>query len=159
MDPIAELEKRIEENKRLVSEQEQALAVLKKAFGISAANTKTQAVITKNSEVNDVFSFGDLIAPTNKRNTFLDDIKSVISQFASNEFSVVHVEAALKRKGIEINGKSPRARISLALAKLMDDKFVEKVFDGSGNIPHRYRLKGETPVVAGVPNVTMSLAG
>lgn len=158
MDPIAELEKRIEESKRLVIEQENALAVLKKAFGVaytSAANTtKPQKVAT-----DEVFNFNDLILPEVKRNTFNDDIRAVIGTFGKNEFTVLHVEAALIRRGIEIKGKSPRARISLSLAKLVEENFVGKVFEGSGNVPHRYLLKGESPVDAGLSSVTMSLAG
>lgn len=156
MDPIAELEKRIQESKQLIAEQESALAVLKKAFGgigTTAVVSATKPAINKN------FSFGDLVVPPMKRNVLTDQIQSVVGTFGTNEFTVLHVEAALQQLGTPVNGKSPRARISLSLAKLLDDKFVEKVFEGSGNVPHRYRLKGESPASTGLSGVTMSLAG
>lgn len=155
MDPIVELEKRIQENKRLVIEQEQALAVLKKAFSGAATSVATP-VITKKSDASQPFNFNDLLVVEKKRNSLTDEIQSVVSTFGKNEFTVLHVEAALLRNGVELIGKSPRARISLSLAKLVEQKFVEKVFEGSGNIPHRYRLKGESPASTGLSNATMS---
>lgn len=155
MDPIEELEKRIQESKRLVTEQENALAVLKKAFGVTVAKVMPE----QKQEISKAFSFNDLVVPDLKRNKLTEHIESVVKTFGTNEFSVLHVEAALKKHGIEINSKSPRTRISLSMAKLLDSGLVEKVFEGSGNVPHRYRLKGETPVATGVSDVTMSLAG
>jgi hypothetical protein len=145
MDPIAELEKRIQESKRLVTEQENALAVLKKAFG-GAIYAPTPALGKSKVQQSGTFSFDDLSVPdTKQRSKVTEDVKSVVSNFGTNEFTVLHVEAALLQRGIVIDSKSPRARISLAMAKLLDEGFVTRVFEGSGNVPHRYLLKGETP--------------
>ena len=156
MDPIVELEKRIEENKRLVLEQEQALAVLKKAFSGAATSVATP-VVNKKSDASQPFNFNDLLVVEKKRNSLTDEIQSVVSTFGKNEFTVLHAEAALLRSGVPLIGKSPRARISLSLAKLVEQNFVEKVFEGSGNIPHRDRLKGESPGEAGLSSATKSV--
>ena len=47
----------------------------------------------------------------------------------------------MKRLGIEVAGKTPRSRISMAFTKLGEDGFIVRTFTGGGNVPHRYRLR------------------
>lgn len=76
-----------------------------------------------------------------KRKTLVDDIRDVIRRFGAQEFSIVHVESAMKRLGVEIAGKTPRSRISMAFTKLGEDGHIVRTFTGGGNVPHRYRLR------------------
>lgn len=76
-----------------------------------------------------------------KRRTLADDVADLLPRIGPQEFSIAHVEALLKRCGIEVNAKSPRSRISVALAKLCDDGVLMRTFIGGGNVPNRYRTK------------------
>ncbi len=152
MDPIAELEKRIQESKRLLTEQENALAVLKRAFGggmsISTINTPT----TLNSP--SAFNFKDLLSDSSNKITLADEVKKVISAFEDNEFTVKHVVLALEKQGYEHNLKNPNARVGQILTGLVDSKVLAKTKEGIGNAPHWYVAKSEMPTVtaAGISN-------
>lgn len=76
-----------------------------------------------------------------KKRTLADDIKDLLPKFGTQEFNIAHVEAILKRAGIEVIAKSPRSRISVALTKLCEDNVVVKTFSGAGNTPNKYRAR------------------
>ena len=84
----------------------------------------------------------DKLVPDIDRRTLIDDVQDVVSRFGHQEFSVVHVDAALKHQGVEIKGgKFPRSRISTVLGKLEDQGVIVRTFKGGGNVPNRYTLK------------------
>jgi DNA-binding transcriptional ArsR family regulator len=76
-----------------------------------------------------------------KKKTIVDDTREVVKKFGSQEFNISHVESALKRFGVQVAGKSPKSRISVALSKLTEEGVVERTFKGAGNTPNRYKLK------------------
>lgn len=78
---------------------------------------------------------------TARRRTMVDDVRDVVRRFGRQEFTNAHAEAAMRRLGIEIVGKTPRSRISLAFAKLVEEGVLARTFIGGGNVPHRYRLR------------------
>ena len=88
-----------------------------------------------------------------KKRTLMHEIKDVVMRFGTQEFTIGHTEAVLKKLEIEIPGKTPRARISMNLAKLCDAKLLTKTFEGSGNTPNRYRLTSSMTAeeLAGAP--------
>lgn len=139
-DIIAEFEKRIAANKRELEEQERALAVLKRTMGIAASEQQFPSDIKE--KTTDILNFDDLVGTIqkSKKKTLADEVKNIVSLFGSNEFTVTHVEAALKQRGIEIDAKNPRARIAIALGQIAEEGFVKRVFEGAGNVPHRYML-------------------
>lgn len=141
-DVFEELEKRIAAKKKEVEEEERALAILKRTM----ARGPVPQEIDNSATWGDRFKFEDLLGSVEKsrKRTLISDVREVISQFGNNEFTVVYVEAALEKKGIVLDAKSPRARISIALAKLVEDGTVIKVGEGGGNIPHRYKLKNDS---------------
>ncbi len=75
-----------------------------------------------------------------KKSTLMDDIKNVIERFSGQEFTVAHVEAALKGLGKGSDAKHFRNRVSVAIRKLTDEKVLERTFKGSGSDPHKYRI-------------------
>ncbi len=79
-------------------------------------------------------------SPTRRR-TLVDDVRDVVRRLGRQEFTNAHVEVAMKHLGIEIVGKTPRSRISLVFAKLVDEGTLARTFVGGGNVPHRYRLR------------------
>jgi len=74
-----------------------------------------------------------------RKRTLIDDIRDIAPRFGTQEFTIAHVEGALKKLGIEVTGKFPRSRISVALVKLAEERVLIKTFTGIGNVPHRYR--------------------
>lgn len=137
-DIFAELEKRIAAKKRELEEEERALAVLKRTMARSVDNTYSNTIIPPES-----IRFEDLVGSVEhtKKRTLLDDVRDTVSKFGSNEFNVGHVDAALQKMGIKVDAKSPRARISLMLGKLVEEGFLTMTFKGAGNVPNRYKLK------------------
>ncbi len=83
----------------------------------------------------------ELLAPSTGSPTLVDQVKNAISRFDTKEFTVAHVEAALIRLGAihpDVS-KTVRPRISSILAKLYDNKELDRTFKGKGNVPHRYK--------------------
>jgi hypothetical protein len=76
-----------------------------------------------------------------KKRTLVDDVKEVVMRFGSQEFILGHVDVALKRQGVEVTGKSPKSRISVALVRLCRDEVLVRTFTGVGNVPNRYRVR------------------
>jgi DNA-binding transcriptional ArsR family regulator len=139
---LDDLRKEIEDDKKRLSEKEAVLRFLEGRV----SNIPVSASIVRNdfpSKDDGIISLDTLI-PEIKRRTVIDDIHDVVGRFGNQEFTVVHVEAALKKTGYEFKGdKSPRPRISTALGKLEDQGVIVRSFEGKGNVPHRYKLKGE----------------
>lgn len=139
---LDDLRKEIEEDRKSLSEKEAVLRFLEGRVSSSSASGK----IVHESPLpqNDGIISLDSLIPEMRRRTVIDDIQGVIGRFGNQEFTVVHVEAALKQTGYEFKGeKSPRPRISTALGKLEDQGVIVRTFEGKGNVPHRYKLKGE----------------
>lgn len=76
-----------------------------------------------------------------KRRTFVDELRDVVRRFGGQEFDISHAEAALKRVGVEVSGKTPRSRISASLSKLHEEGFLVKTFEGGGNVANRFRVR------------------
>lgn len=136
-DIFAEFEKRIAAKKRELAEEEHALAVLKRTMAQDMGRPKDNG-----DEWSGAIKFEDLAGSVekSKKRTLVDDVRDVVSQFGSNEFTIAHVDAALGKMGVVVDAKSPRARMSVALGKLVDENFVVMTFKGGGNIPNRYKL-------------------
>lgn len=139
-DIFAEIEKRIAVKKRELEEEERALAVLKRSMGQPI--TATSTIEPQNTQVGPI-KFEDLLGSVQKtkKRTLIDEVRDAVSQFGSNEFTISHVDAALNKMGVVVDTKNPRARMSIALSKVLDEGFIVKTFEGAGNIPHRYKLK------------------
>lgn len=144
-DIFAEFEKRIAAKKRELEEEERALAVLKRTMARPQDQSGNDQIIP----VENSFKFEDLIGSVEKtkKRTLVDDVREAVSKFGSNEFTISHVDAALNKMGVVIDAKNPRARMSMSLAKLVDDGYVVKVFEGAGNVPHKYKLNEAHSVV------------
>lgn len=98
-----------------------------------------QILLNEESELIDLQELAGGIGQ--KKRSLADDVADLLPKVGSQEFNIAHVEALLKRSGIEVNAKSPRSRISVALAKLCEDGIVMRTFSGGGNVPNRYRTK------------------
>jgi hypothetical protein len=137
------LRKEIEEARKALAAKESALQYLEenahKFFRSDPVPTNTKPAVEGE------FQLEQLVINTVRR-TFMSDVKNVIKRFGQQEFTVAHVEAALKKIGIEFkDGKSPRPRISTILGKLEDTGVLVRTFEGKGSVPNRYRLLQDSP--------------
>jgi DNA-binding MarR family transcriptional regulator len=87
------------------------------------------------------------LVPNKKPGTFELEVKDVIESFGNQEFSMEHIDAALTRKGIANNIKHRRSNITSKLGKLEKKNFIERTFQGSGNIQNRYKRVQERAVL------------
>lgn len=142
---LEEFEKRIAANKRDIEEQEHALAVLKRTMG--KPSLSTTEVIASKGQIGKI-NFDDLIGSVEKtkKRTLIDEVREVVNLFGDNEFTVAHIEAALKKTGVVVDAKNPRARIGIALTAVLDEGLIVRTVPGAGNIPHRYKLKSAVDV-------------
>ena len=145
-DLIKELEARISVKRKELEDEERALVVVKRMMGqlsndLPLGNTSKEQLASIN--------FDDLIGTIEKKRTLIDEVRDVIRQFGKNEFTVAHIEAALKKIGIAVDAKSPRARISIVLSTIVDEGLIVKTMVGGGNVPHRYKLKDSGHDLAG----------
>jgi hypothetical protein len=126
----------------------QALDALNRYGSGLPAHTATVARVppVQTSASHEEIDLSDLVTDeSSRRKTFNDDVRDVVRRFGGQEFTNAHAEAAMKKLGIEIVGKTPRSRISLAFAKLVEDGFLIRTFIGGGNVPHRYKLRSAVP--------------
>ena len=122
-----------------------ALRMLQERYGAAQAvaepkmQTPTQIAALGDG---DLFDLSALVTEdVSRKRTFVDDLRDVLRRFGAQEFSITHAEAALKKLGVEVAGKTPRSRISASLSKLNDEGFIVKTFEGGGNVPHRYKIR------------------
>lgn len=135
---LEELRKEIEADKKSLAEKEAVLRFLEKREGRPSMFSSEVVIGPLPAGVIQL----DELIPEARRKTLIDDVQEVVCRFGEQEFTVVHVEAALRKLGTQFKGeKSPRPRISTILGKLEDQGVVVRTFEGKGNVPNRYKLK------------------
>ena len=72
--------------------------------------------------------------------TLPDEIRDVIQPFGTHEFTVPHVEIALRKVGKLPSSKAPRASIAMAMTKLEKDGDVRRTAKPTGSKPHVFKL-------------------
>lgn len=142
---IESLKREIEAGRRDVETKEIALRMLQGRYGAAQAapepkvQTPAQTVPLGDGDLLDISSL--VTEDASRKRTFVDDLRDVLRRFGAQEFSITHAEAALKKLGVKVAGKTPRSRISASLSKLNDEGFIVKTFEGGGNVPHRYKIR------------------
>jgi len=138
-DILEEFEQRIAANKRDLEEQEHALAVLRRTMG--KAGSQPQGFVINATP--GTFKFEELVGGVEKtkKRTLIDEVRDVVMLFGENEFTVAHIEAALKKTGVVVDAKNPRARIGIAVSTVLEEGLIVRTAEGGGNVPHRYKLK------------------
>lgn len=136
-DLIKELEARIAAKRQELEDEENALATVRRMMRQPQAN---KAHITAKEQAGSI-KFEDLIGNAEKKRTLIDEVRDVVLRFGENEFTVAHIEAALKKIGVVIDAKNPRARIGIAITPIVDEGLIVRTATGGGNVPHRYKLK------------------
>ena len=125
---IETLRKKIEEKKAILN-------------FLESKRQKKPTTITSDasSERLDVSS---LMADVEKQKpTIINEVRRVINEyFEDKEFTAAHVIGALSKLNlIPPDNKSIRQRVSSILITLHEKEEIERTYEGSGNVPHRYR--------------------
>jgi hypothetical protein len=151
-DEINALEAEIDRLRRELDKKEAILSYLK---GKTNAGTEHAVKTQENSSslTSDMdFKFDDLIVETKPSSgpTIVDHVKGIIHKyFEDNEFSAIHVEAALLRLKLVKPNKTLRTRIATILTRLTESEFLFRTVEGKGNVPHKYRISRDTHHSAG----------
>ena len=170
-DAIQELRADIENSKLDLNAKIRSLGVLEEVFEKMARSAvQKSSSITENSDSTHAVSDKGFISIDDleevdqaKKRTLIDDIKDILPRFGPQEFNISHVDSTLKRMAIPVAGKSPRSRISVALARLAEEGVLARTFTGAGSTPNKYRVRvtmteaelmqaqANNPVVAKIP--------
>jgi hypothetical protein len=119
-----------------LDEYKSALKVMEKLVG---QNVFGADVAKQDSSV---INLNDLDVPAivpSTQTTLLDDIRSIISRLGEQQFTVNHIEAALKDAGRDTSTKSFKNRVSMLLKRLLEAEEIERLIAGKGNKPATYR--------------------
>ncbi len=139
-DLMLELETRVAAKRKELEDEEKALAIVRRMMGQSPIH-----VSIPEEQKNQIgqLKFEDLAGSVEKtkKRTLIDEVRSVVMHFGVNEFTVAHIEAALKKTGVVVDAKNPRARIGIALSTVLEENIIVRTALGGGNVPHRYKLK------------------
>ncbi len=138
---ISELKKQIAQKRREIEDREQALAVLERLAGTTPSVSSGSLPLDEG-----VIKLDDLDLEEHggkRRGTLVEDVNDVIKRLGDQEFSVVHIDALLRKMGKVVGDKPIRSRISSILGKLEEAGVLERTHDGRGNDPHRYRRREE----------------
>ncbi len=130
---IAEAEKDLEELKA-------ARRVMEK-FG--SKSSESSEVNTSSIGDTGIINLDDVALPVKavkNDDTLMANIKKLVKRFGTQEFTVTQVDAVLRQMGKGSNAKHFKNRVSIIIRQLTDEGMLEKIFEGSGNVPHKYRL-------------------
>ena len=126
---IQELRKEIEEDRAALAVKESALAFLEKRSGKAEIVTAAPAR-----------DFDPTALNIETRTTLVSAVKDILPKIGESEFTVAHIESALRQVGAHPGGQTPRARIAVVLGKLEKAGLIIKTHAGAGNIPNQYKV-------------------
>lgn len=145
-DLMKELEADVEKARLAHEEALAALAYMQKRFGLqksaatSASTEPEQIPVTETGQID----LSELGVPETKP-SLSETIGGVIQRLGDQEFTVGHILATLVKMGAVPDVKSPKASIAQALSVLEKKGDVERTFKGTGNTPHRFKVKTNPP--------------
>ena len=139
-----DIQKAIEDTERELGELRAAYRVMERLGG-SAIKSNTPAGSVMDATIGESGAIDlDEIELTRKSakvgSTLVTDIRSLIERLGSQEFTVNHVYAILRKMGKGSEAKHFRNRVSIRIRKLADEGLITRTHEGGGNDPHRYRV-------------------
>lgn len=138
---IQELKEKIERSKLILQEQEKALQIVEAMLSDKTYIPTHGVNQADNIEISNKQIMLDSL-PTHS--TFKDEVFEIIKKLGDQEFNVVQIESVFTKIGKPVTGSTPRSRISMSLSKLIADGKIIRTFQGSGHVPHRYKIKYES---------------
>ena len=141
-----DLQKAIEKAERELAELKVASKVMERLGGFAAKSNTGADSVTPTIGESGVINLDEvelLGKPVKRGPTLLDDIRGLIGRLGSQEFTINHVEAVLKKMGKGSGAKHFKNRISAAIRKIADEGLITLSHKGVGSDPHRYRVANE----------------
>ena len=138
-----DIQKAIEEAERDLAELKAAHRVMERLDGLSTKSNTRAGSVTHTIGESGLINLDEVELPgkSEKRgSTLLEDIRGLIGRFGSQEFTLSHVEAVLKKMGKGAGAKHYKNRISITIRKLTDEGLITLSHKGVGSDPHRYRV-------------------
>lgn len=138
------MRKKVEETTKLLEEEKAVLSYLERMAIATPerngwATTQPPSSLESPSEEIDL---NDIELPEKaiRKPTMMNDITDVIERLGSQEFTVNHIHAVLRKQGKGNDAKHYKNRISLSVRKLTNAGKIVLTHKGSGNDPHKYKL-------------------
>ena len=141
-----DIRKEIEKKERELAELNAAYKVVERLDNPATKSTTMANPVTPTIGESGVINLDDVELPgkpVKRGKTLQDDIRGLIERIGSQEFTVNHVDAILKKMGKGSNAKHFKGRISDTIRKLTDEGLVTRSHKGFGSDPHRYRMAEE----------------
>ena len=134
----------IEEAEREIAELKAAYRVMERLGGADIkSNTTADSVMDATIGETGVIDLDEIeltSKPAKVGPTLVTDIRILIGRLGSQEFTVNHVHAILRKMGKGSKAKHFKNRISVTIRKLVDEGLITRTHEGSGNDPHKYRV-------------------
>lgn len=124
---IVALKQQIAADRKKLEEREHALSVVAEMLRETDAEASPQL---------DLAAAGKAKSST----SFTEAVRQSVHGFRDTEFTVANIETFLKGNGVRL-AATPRARIAMILHDLTQKNVITRTRKGSGNTPHRYRLR------------------
>lgn len=138
---LSDLKKQVAQKRKELEEQEQALALLEKLVGTTSGASQESLPLDEGVIKLDELDLAE--HGGKRRSSLVNDVIEVVKRLGDQEFSIVHIDALLRKMGKVTGDKPLRSRISSILSRLEEEGGLERTFTGKGNVPHRYRRKGQ----------------
>ena len=138
-----DLQKAIEATERELAELKAAQRVMDRLGGFATKSNAKAGSITPAIGESGIINLDEVELPGKREKrgpTLLADIRSVIGRLGSQEFTVSHVDAVLKKMGRGSEAKHFKNRISITIRQLADEGLITLSHKGVGSDPHRYRV-------------------
>lgn len=138
---LEDLRKRLQEAEQEVEELKAAVRVMERLEGVKTQGPVNDLRRPRLAETG-VINLDELDLPKKAKEqkiTLGDEVRNVIERFGSQEFTVSHVEAALRQMGKGSDAKHFKNRVSINIRKLCAEGLLEKTHEGIGSDPHKYR--------------------
>ena len=139
-----DLQKAIEETERELAELKAANRIMERRDGFaSKSSTRADPVMDATIGESGAIDLDEIELtrkPAKVGSTLVTDIRSLIGRLGSQEFTLNHVNAILRKMGKGSEAKHYKNRISITIRKLADEGLITRTHKGGGNDPHRYRV-------------------
>ena len=146
-----DLQKRIEEVERELVELKAGYRVMDRLGGFSSEpHSEADSVKTMTIEDSGAIDLNDLEPPervVRRMSTLHTDIIDLVERFGSQEFTLSHVEVALRNMGKGSESKHFKTRIATRIRKLFTEGTLTRTHEGVGSDPHKYRSASKIALV------------
>ncbi len=149
-DTLSDLKKMLEDAEKDVDGLKSAIRLLERRNSVPQRPAQEKENITPELDETGAINLDELelpAKPVKSSNTLSSKIRILIKRFGSQEFTVNHVDVALRKMGKGSDAKHFKNRVSIIIRGLTDEGVLERTYKGKGNTPHKYRQARQVSLV------------